>query len=303
VELNLTFKVTCSMLEIYNERVRDLFDMKKGGAGGLKVRTHKKTGPYADGLSQEPVAHYEMIEKLMKRGIRARTVAATAMNATSSRAHTIFQIIMTQTRVNKKKAKAMDRVSTISLIDLAGSERQSKTGASGDRLKEGCAINQSLSALGNVIKTLADKAMKPKNKKVQKRVVPYRSSKLTHLLQNSLGGNAKTIMIAAIAPSNVNFEETMSTLRYADRAKKIKNKAKINEDPNVKLIRGLKQEIEMLRKQLKNAAHNRRLADATGARVGGRGREDECRNTRDARGHEERARARHRGVRWGTRSE
>ena len=254
VALNLTFKVTCSMLEIYNERVRDLFDMKKGGAGGLKVRTHKKKGPYADGLSQEPCAHYEMVEKLMKRGIRARTVAATAMNATSSRAHTIFQIIMTQTRVDKKKAKAMDRVSTISLIDLAGSERQSKTGASGDRLKEGCAINQSLSALGNVIKTLADKATKPKNKKVQKRVVPYRSSKLTHLLQNSLGGNAKTIMIAAIAPSNVNFEETMSTLRYADRAKQIKNKARVNEDPNVKLIRGLKQEIEMLRKQLKNAA-------------------------------------------------
>ena len=177
-----------------------------------------------DGLKKMAVADFDTIEKLMESGTKARTVASTNMNATSSRAHTIFQIILTQTKVNMETKKATDKSSIINLIDLAGSERQSGTGASGSTLKEGCAINQSLSALGNVISALAKNANAGKGKR--KVLVPYRSSVLTQLLKNSLGGNAKTIMIAAVSPADVNYPETLSTLRYADRAKQIKNKVR-----------------------------------------------------------------------------
>ncbi|OWZ20611.1 Kinesin [Phytophthora megakarya] len=180
----------------------------------------------------------------MNAGILARTTASTNMNATSSRAHTIFQIIVTQSELNPSTGKYMDKVSRINLIDLAGSERAASTGATGSRLKEGAAINQSLSALGNCISALADLA---NGKKV---LVPYRNSKLTHLLKDSLGGNSKTIMIAALSPASVNYSETLGTLRYADRAKQIKNKAIVNEDPNQILIRQLKEEVEMLRKSM-----------------------------------------------------
>jgi hypothetical protein len=130
----------------------------------------------------------------------------------------------------------MEKLSVINLVDLAGSEKAGQTGASGQRLKEGCAINQSLSSLGNCISVLADKAMgKGKNT-----VVPYRDSNLTRILQNALGGNSKTIMICAISPASMNYEESVSTLRYADRAKKIQNKAVINESPQDKVIRELK---------------------------------------------------------------
>jgi kinesin family member 1 len=161
---------------------------------------------------------------LMDAGTKARTVAATNMNATSSRAHTIFQIVLTQTKVDAEAGKATDKVAIINLIDLAGSERQSGTGATGDRLKEGSAINLSLSSLGNCISALATNSSAPDGKKVR---VPYRDSVLTMLLQNSLGGNAKTIMIAAISPADVNHDETLSTLRYADRAKQIKNNVRV----------------------------------------------------------------------------
>ncbi|EEY59673.1 kinesin-like protein [Phytophthora infestans T30-4] len=180
----------------------------------------------------------------MNAGILARTTASTNMNATSSRAHTIFQIIVTQSELNPSTGKVMDKVSRINLIDLAGSERAASTGATGSRLKEGAAINQSLSALGNCISALADLANGKKG------LVPYRNSKLTHLLKDSLGGNSKTIMIAALSPASVNYSETLGTLRYADRAKQIKNKAIVNEDPNQILIRQLKEELEMLRKSM-----------------------------------------------------
>jgi len=245
---NVTFKIEASMLEIYNEKVRDLFNPS---SGSLKVRDHPKTGPYVQNLHKMAVSDYSAMSDAMDAGTRARTVAATAMNATSSRAHTIFQIVLTQTTVDKDAGRATDRVATISLIDLAGSERADRTGASGDRLKEGCAINQSLSALGNVIFALADQATGK-----GKSVVPFRDSVLTHLLKNSLGGNAKTVMIAAISPSDVNYDETMSTLRYADRAKQIKTKAVVNEDPNTTVIRGLKEEIEELRNLLASQANS-----------------------------------------------
>lgn len=198
---DITYKVEASMLEIYNEKVRDLFNPRSdAAAGGLKVRDHPKTGPYVDGLTKHSVTNYLQIQRLMDEGSAARTVAATNMNATSSRAHTIFQIILTQTKIDRAAGKASDKVSRINLIDLAGSERANKTGATGDRLKEGCAINQSLSALGNCISALAESSS-GKN-----RHVPYRDSVLTHLLKDSLGGNAKTIMIAAISPADINYD-------------------------------------------------------------------------------------------------
>ena len=248
---HITHKVEASMLEIYNERTRDLFD-PSGSKKNLKVRDNPKSGPYVQNLTKTAVSDYPALQRAMDAGTAARTVAATAMNATSSRAHTIFQIVLTTTSgkgVNGRKAT--DKVSAISLIDLAGSERAARSGASGDRLKEGCAINRSLSALGNVISALAERATNPRKRNL---LVPYRESVLTHLLKNSLGGNAKTIMIAAISPSDLNYDETMSTLRYADRAKKIKNKAVVNEDPNEKLITGLQKEIELLKKRLKEEA-------------------------------------------------
>lgn len=144
------------------------------------------------------------------------------------------------------QGKKSEKFSVINLIDLAGSEKAEQTGATGDRLKEGCAINKSLTCLGNVISVLADKA----SGKGKNLVVPYRDSALTRLLQNALGGNSKTIMICALSPADTNYEETLSTLRYADRAKKIQNKAVVNESPQDKLIRELKEENEKLKKEL-----------------------------------------------------
>ena len=244
----LSFVVTCSMLEIYMEKVRDLFNPKDGS--DLKVRNDPKKGFYVERLTASEVDNYEQIESLMDVGTAARTVASTNMNATSSRAHTIFQIGLKQTKVDAESMKATDKTSLINLIDLAGSERQKGTGATGDRLKEGAAINLSLSSLGNCISALA-KNSDPKQKKRVR--VPYRDSVLTMLLQNSLGGNAKTIMIAAVSPASINYDETLSTLRYADRAKQIKNKAVVNEDPNERLIRQLKDEIEKLKAALGGA--------------------------------------------------
>merc|ERR1719230_453891 len=158
------------------------------------------------------------------------------MNATSSRAHTVQTIEFKQ--VEMLGGKESIKISMINLVDLAGSEKAGQTGASGDRLKEGAAINKSLSALGNVIERLAQKA-DGKGKNV---IIPYRDSKLTRLLQNALGGSNKTIMICALSPASSNYEETLSTLRYADRAKKITNKATVNENSQDKLLRELKEE-------------------------------------------------------------
>lgn len=247
---NLKYKVEASMIEIYNEQVKDLFNPSSYKPGGLRVRENPKTGPYVEDLCISPVKTYKDIEHLMEIGTKARTVGATLMNQTSSRAHTLFQIILTQTTIRKEDMKATDKVSKITLVDLAGSERAGDTGATGDRLKEGAAINKSLSALGNVISALV-KRCKAKTPAAKKKIfIPYRDSTLTWLMKESLGGNAKTIMIAALSPADINYEETLSTLKYADRAKQIKNKAVVNEDPNVTIIKELKAEIERLKKQL-----------------------------------------------------
>ncbi|CAB3998979.1 kinesin KIF28P [Paramuricea clavata] len=241
---NIRYEVTFSMLEIYNEQVRDLLT-KDNPKGGLQVRQNPKLGSFfVQGLKKVAVGSYKEIEKRTEEGTSNRTVAATQMNATSSRAHTVVTVTFDQISKNDS-GQETKKSSTINLVDLAGSERADSTGATGDRLKEGANINKSLSALGNVISALADLSMGKK-----KVMVPYRDSVLTKLLQNALGGNSKTIMIAALSPADINHDETLGTLRYADRAKKIKNKAVVNENPMDKLIRELKEENEKLKKSL-----------------------------------------------------
>lgn len=247
---NLRITVEVSYIEIYNEKVRDLLNPKN--KGNLRVREHPSLGPYVEDLSKLVVKDFQDIESLMDEGNKARTVAATNMNETSSRSHAVFTLVVTQKRKDEETNLEAEKVSRISLVDLAGSERANSTGATGSRLKEGANINRSLTTLGKVIAALAQASMEPakgaKKKAALENFVPYRDSVLTWLLKDSLGGNSKTAMIAAISPAD--YEETLSTLRYADQAKKIKNKAVVNEDPNARLIRELKEELEMLRNRV-----------------------------------------------------
>ncbi|XP_012160160.1 kinesin-like protein unc-104 isoform X2 [Ceratitis capitata] len=244
----LKYSVEVSYMEIYCERVRDLLNPKN--KGNLRVREHPLLGPYVEDLSKLAVTDYQDIHDLIDEGNKARTVAATNMNETSSRSHAVFTIFFTQRRHDKMTDLTTEKVSKISLVDLAGSERADSTGAKGTRLKEGANINKSLTTLGKVISALAEIASK--NKKSKKAdFIPYRDSVLTWLLRENLGGNSKTAMIAAISPADINYDETLSTLRYADRAKQIVCKAIVNEDANAKLIRELKEEIQKLRDLLK----------------------------------------------------
>lgn len=241
--------VEVSYLEIYNERVRDL--LNPSTKGNLKVREHPSTGPYVEDLAKLVVSSFNEIEHLMDEGNKARTVAATNMNETSSRSHAVFTLTLTQKRHDVETNMALEKVAKISLVDLAGSERATSTGATGARLKEGAEINRSLSTLGRVIAALADLS-DGKKKKTGKGAgqVPYRDSVLTWLLKDSLGGNSMTAMIAAISPADINYDETLSTLRYADSAKRIKNHAVVNEDANARMIRELKEELATLRSKL-----------------------------------------------------
>ncbi|XP_025096208.1 kinesin-like protein KIF28P [Pomacea canaliculata] len=238
------FQVHLSMLEIYNENVRDLLS-GKSAQKGLKVRQHPQKGFYVESLITAAVNNYSEIDRKIKEGTRNRTVASTNMNATSSRAHTIVALTFVQKTLNDA-GQSMTKTSVINLVDLAGSERAASTGATGDRLEESKKINQSLSTLGNCIAALA--ANSTGRKKVQ---VPFRDSTLTKLLHNALGGNSKTVMIAALSPADINYEETLSTLRYADRAKAIKTQAVVNESPTDKLIRELREENARLQELLK----------------------------------------------------
>eukprot|EP00041_Stephanoeca_diplocostata_P027951 m.780255 g.780255 ORF g.780255 m.780255 type:complete len:618 (-) comp23280_c2_seq22:1699-3552(-) len=234
-EAHIKYQVFFSMYEIYMEHVTDLLgDAKKS----LKVRENPKKGRFfVDGLKRVAVASFEEIDAKMQSGVTKRTVAATQMNATSSRAHTIVTLEFVQNL--REGDRQVTRQSEVNLIDLAGSERATSTGTVGTHLKEGAMINLSLSALGNVISALAEG--KPAR---------FRESVLTKLLQNSLGGNAKTIMIAALSPADLNYAETLSTLRYADRAKSIKTTAVVNESATEKLIRSLKEENERMKQLL-----------------------------------------------------
>nr|GAT46132.1 kinesin-like protein [Mycena chlorophos] len=252
---NVNFTVEVSYIEIYNEKVRDLLNPKN--TGNLRVREHPSLGPYVEDLSRLAVNSFAEMMTLMDEGNKARTVAATNMNETSSRSHAVFTLLLTMKRHDVETNMDTEKVSRISLVDLAGSERANSTGATGQRLKEGANINKSLTTLGKVISALALASGQGAGDKKSKKgkaddFVPYRDSVLTWLLKDCLGGNSKTAMIAAIAPAD--YEETLSTLRYADQAKKIKNKAVVNEDPNAKLVRELKEELEMLRARVSGAS-------------------------------------------------
>jgi len=247
-EEGTSYRTEVSYLEIYNEKVKDLlnFNPKKTSSHNLKVREHPTQGPYVEDLSKHLVMEYRDILKLMEEGNNLRTTASTNMNDTSSRSHAIFTITFVQ--AGYLEGMPHETKSKIHLVDLAGSERANATGASGQRLKEGAHINKSLVTLGSVISALAEASVKALQTTPHKQVfVPYRDSVLTWLLKDSLGGNSKTIMIATISPADINHGETLSTLRYANRAKNIINKPTINEDANVRLIRELRQEIDRLK--------------------------------------------------------
>ncbi|CAH1637942.1 unnamed protein product [Spodoptera littoralis] len=252
-ESGSSYRTEVSYLEIYNERVKDLLATDAGHS--LRVREHPKLGPYVQDLSKHLVSDYDDIQECMHRGNLHRTTASTQMNDVSSRSHAIFTITFVQASYLRHNNMPSETVSKVHLVDLAGSERADATGATGQRLVEGAHINKSLVTLGSVISALAESSQPPEaRQKGQKKVfIPYRDSVLTWLLKDSLGGNSKTIMIAAISPADCNYGETLSTLRYANRAKNIINKPTINEDPNVKLIRELREEIDKLRAQI---AHN-----------------------------------------------
>ncbi|KAL4623865.1 kinesin-like protein KIF28P [Arapaima gigas] len=222
-------QVFFSMLEIYNEQVIDL--LSRGPRRGLKVREDQQRGFYVEGLRHVACKSSAQAEQLMEQGTRTRTTAATHLNTSSSRSHMLITLQLKQIFPKENITKE----SNISLVDLAGSERQRTTGSEADRLKEGTAINLSLTTLGNVISSLADAAL-------GKRVVhiPYRDSVLTKLLQPALGGNSRTIMIATLSPADMCYEESLSTLRYAERAKRIQNRAVVNESPTERLLKELK---------------------------------------------------------------
>ncbi|XP_047442605.1 kinesin-like protein KIF1A isoform X22 [Mugil cephalus] len=245
---SMSYSVEVSYMEIYCERVRDLLNPKN--KGNLRVREHPLMGPYVEDLSKLAVTSYNDIQDLMDSGNKARTVAATNMNETSSRSHAVFNIIFTQKRLDAETDNTSEKVSKISLVDLAGSERADSTGAKGTRLKEGANINKSLTTLGKVISALAEVDSGPNKNKKKKKVesfIPYRDSVLTWLLRENLGGNSRTAMVAALSPADINYDETLSTLRYADRAKQIRCNAVINEDPNNRLVRELKEEVSRLK--------------------------------------------------------
>ncbi|XP_077588202.1 kinesin-like protein KIF1B isoform X19 [Stigmatopora nigra] len=247
----LSYSVEVSYMEIYCERVRDLLNPKN--KGNLRVREHPLLGPYVEDLSKLAVTSYTDIADLMDAGNKARTVAATNMNETSSRSHAVFTIVFTQKKHDSETDLSTEKVSKISLVDLAGSERADSTGAKGTRLKEGANINKSLTTLGKVISALAevDNSTSKSKKKKKSDFIPYRDSVLTWLLRENLGGNSRTAMVAALSPADINYDETLSTLRYADRAKNIKCNAVINEDPNNKLVRDLKDEVARLKELLR----------------------------------------------------
>ncbi|XP_032857478.1 chromosome-associated kinesin KIF4A isoform X1 [Tyto alba] len=230
------FILKVSYLEIYNEDILDLLCPSKERSSQINIREDPKEGIKIVGLTERNVTCAQDTVSCLEQGNNSRTVASTAMNSQSSRSHAIFTICIDQRKKNDKNSSFHSK---LHLVDLAGSERQKKTKAEGDRLKEGININRGLLCLGNVISALGDE-----NKKGG--FVPYRDSKLTRLLQDSLGGNSHTLMIACVSPADSNLEETLNTLRYADRARKIKNKPIVNVDPQAAELHHLKQQVQQL---------------------------------------------------------
>lgn len=250
VSVNQQFLVRASYLEIYNEEIRDL--LSKDPRNKLELKEHPDSGAYVKDLRTILVRNVAEINRVMETGKRNRSTGATLMNQASSRSHSVFTVIVECGAIDEdgsnacpsngsKQQQQIIQVGKLNLVDLAGSERQGKTGSTGDRFKEATKINLSLSALGNVISALVDG---------RAHHIPYRDSKLTRLLQSSLGGNTKTVMCANCGPADYNYDETLSTLRYANRAKSIKNKPHINEDPKDTMLREFRDEICRLKEQL-----------------------------------------------------
>ncbi|NXM10779.1 KIF14 protein, partial [Ploceus nigricollis] len=267
------YHLEMSFFEVYNEKIHDLLVFKAENGQKkqqLRVREHPVLGPYVEGLTVNVVRSYSDIQSWLELGNKQRATAATVMNDKSSRSHSVFTLVMTQTKVEFMNEEQCDRrlTSHINLIDLAGSECCTKAQTTGERLKEGVSINKSLLTLGRVISALSKQSQNGK-----KTFIPYRESVLTWLLKESLGGNSQTTMIATVSPAASSTEETLSTLRYAKQACSIINIAKVNEDVNVKLIRELKAEIEKLRAAQKSALntdrekYKRYLQEITSLRV------------------------------------
>ena len=245
--------IKCTYIEIYNEQIIDLLN---NSSGNLQLREDLKKGPYIDGITEEISYKLEDTIDLLKKGARNRHVGETQMNLESSRSHSVFSMTL-ESKVQDETGVCKLRISKFHFVDLAGSERQKLTKADGDRLKEGCNINRSLSVLGSVINSLVEAS--GGSKKVH---VRYRDSKLTFLLKDSLGGNSKTAMIANISPASASYHETLSTLQFAQRAKMIKNKAQINEDSSGS-VESLKREIRKFKDELESARGIIRTLEAT----------------------------------------
>ncbi|XP_077423998.1 kinesin-like protein KIF21A isoform X2 [Vanacampus margaritifer] len=273
------FKINAQFLELYNEEVLDLFDSVRDGKQKSHIRIHEDAngGIYTVGVTTRTVSTEAEMMQCLKLGALSRTTASTQMNVQSSRSHAIFTIHLCQVRVcastdNQEDGDDgdnrvsngngdMDEYETLSakfhFVDLAGSERLKRTGATGDRAKEGISINCGLLALGNVISALGDRSKRSSH-------VPYRDSKLTRLLQDSLGGNSQTVMIACISPSDRDFMETLNTLKYANRARNIKNKVVVNQDKASQQISALRTEIARLQMELMEYKTGKRLAGEDG---------------------------------------
>uniref|UniRef100_A0A8C7A5J4 Kinesin-like protein KIF21A n=3 Tax=Tinamidae TaxID=8803 RepID=A0A8C7A5J4_NOTPE len=269
------FKVNAQFLELYNEEILDLFDTTrdidaKNKKSNIKIHEDSAGGIYTVGVTTRTVNGESEMMQCLKLGALSRTTASTQMNVQSSRSHAIFTIHLCQTRVCPDNAtdnriisesSQMNEFETLTakfhFVDLAGSERLKRTGATGERAKEGISINCGLLALGNVISALGDKSKKATH-------VPYRDSKLTRLLQDSLGGNSQTLMIACVSPSDRDFMETLNTLKYANRARNIKNKVVVNQDRASQQINALRSEITRLQMELMEYKTGKRIIDEEG---------------------------------------
>ncbi|KAL4887350.1 P-loop containing nucleoside triphosphate hydrolase protein [Aspergillus karnatakaensis] len=267
---DISFNVRVSYFEVYNEHVRDLLVPRTEPPHYLRIRESPSEGPYVKDLTEVTVRNYGEIMKYMRKGDVSRTVASTKMNDTSSRSHAVFTITLKQIHHDLSTDETTERTARIRLVDLAGSERAKSTEATGQRLREGSNINKSLTTLGRVIAALADpKAGRP-GKRKGKEVVPYRDSILTWLLKDSLGGNSKTAMIACISPTD--YEETLSTLRYADQAKHIRTRARVNQDhlsaaERDRQIEEMAETIRTLQLSVSQAAQNRRETEVQNERL------------------------------------
>ncbi|ETE70185.1 Kinesin-like protein KIF21B, partial [Ophiophagus hannah] len=274
------FKVSAQFLELYNEEILDLFDSTRDPENrhrksNIKIHEDTSGGIYTTGVTSRLISSQDELIQCLKQGALSRTTASTQMNVQSSRSHAIFTIYLCQMRVcspvhlvngdtnslldgSQPTSEYETRTAKFHFVDLAGSERLKRTGATGERAKEGISINCGLLALGNVISALGDQSKKALH-------VPYRDSKLTRLLQDSLGGNSQTVMIACVSPSDRDFMETLNTLKYANRARNIKNKVVVNQDKTSQQISALRAEIARLQMELMEYKAGKRVIGEDGS--------------------------------------